>query len=546
MSLLENTLIQDIEEILKKEFDYSAEAGQVMLEIPKTAENGDYASNIAMRLTKVLGKKPRDVAEVITAGLADHDMLIKCEIAGPGFINFFVKPEKLAEVLKTVRSESDQYGSSDAGQGKKILVEYVSANPTGQLHVGHARGAAWGDSLLRVLNFAGYKADGEFYINDLGNQITMLSHSLYARYQQALGLEASLPEDGYHAQDIIDIAQDVIKQEGDAWLGRDQAEWEPYFKELGIKFELDRIKADLVTFGVRMDNWVSEKSLYDEGRVIKGLEGLKEGGFTYESEGALWFRSTDFQDDKDRVLIKSDGSYTYLVPDISYHLYKMERGYDQLVDLLGGDHHGYIARMDAALQAFGYVNAFEVDIIQMVRMIENGVEVKMSKRTGNAIALTELVDDIGIDATRYFFVSRALQTPLDFDMDLARSSSNDNPVFYAQYAHARICTILNSSGDLQELDKYTRLVHAKEIELMKLLNEFPSVVADAAATRQVHKVPNYIHTLAQTFHSFYGAVKVKDESQPELTQERLHLLDATRITLANALHIIGVSAPESM
>lgn len=546
MSLLENTLIQDIEEILKKEFDYSAEAGQVMLEIPKTAENGDYASNIAMRLTKVLGKKPRDVAEVITAGLADHDMLIKCEIAGPGFINFFVKPEKLAEVLKTVRSESDQYGSSDAGQGKKILVEYVSANPTGQLHVGHARGAAWGDSLLRVLNFAGYKADGEFYINDLGNQITMLSHSLYARYQQALGLEASLPEDGYHAQDIIDIAQDVIKQEGDAWLGRDQAEWEPYFKELGIKFELDRIKADLVTFGVRMDNWVSEKSLYDEGRVIKGLEGLKEGGFTYESEGALWFRSTDFQDDKDRVLIKSDGSYTYLVPDISYHLYKMERGYDQLVDLLGGDHHGYIARMDAALQAFGYVNAFEVDIIQMVRMIENGVEVKMSKRTGNAIALTELVDDIGIDATRYFFVSRALQTPLDFDMDLARSSSNDNPVFYAQYAHARICTILKSSGDLQELDNYTRLVHAKEIELMKLLNEFPSVVADAAATRQVHKVPNYIHTLAQTFHSFYGAVKVKDESQPELTQERLHLLDATRITLANALDIIGVSAPESM
>ena len=546
MSLLENTLIQDIEEILKKEFDYSAEAGQVMLEIPKTADNGDYASNIAMRLTKVLGKKPRDVAEVITAGLADHDMLIKCEIAGPGFINFFVKPEKLAEVLKTVRSESGQYGSSDAGQGKKILVEYVSANPTGQLHVGHARGAAWGDSLLRVLNFAGYKADGEFYINDLGNQITMLSHSLYARYQQALGLEASLPEDGYHAQDIIDIAQDVIKQEGDAWLGRDQAEWEPYFKELGIKFELDRIKADLVTFGVRMDNWVSEKSLYDEGRVIKGLEGLKEGGFTYESEGALWFRSTDFQDDKDRVLIKSDGSYTYLVPDISYHLYKMERGYDQLVDLLGGDHHGYIARMDAALQAFGYVNAFEVDIIQMVRMIENGVEVKMSKRTGNAIALTELVDDIGIDATRYFFVSRALQTPLDFDMDLARSSSNDNPVFYAQYAHARICTILKSSGDLQELDKYTRLVHAKEIELMKLLNEFPSVVADAAATRQVHKVPNYIHTLAQTFHSFYGGVKVKDGSQPELTQERLHLLDATRITLANALHIIGVSAPESM
>ena len=546
MSVLEKQIIEAIEVILKDQFDYQAEAGQVMLEIPKTVENGDYASNIAMRLTKVLQKKPRDIAEVIVAGLENHEMLNRTEIAGPGFINFFVKPEKLAEVLHIVRSQDKDYGASDAGEGRKILVEYVSANPTGQLHVGHARGAAWGDSLLRILNFAGYKADGEYYINDLGNQITMLSLSLYARYQQALGIDAELPEDGYHAQDIIDIAQDVIKLEGDAWLNRDQAEWEPHFKELGMHFELERIKKDLVTYGVRMDSWVSERALFNEGRVVKGLEGLKERGYTYESEGALWFRSTDFGDDKDRVLIKSDGAYTYLVPDISYHLYKMERGYDQLIDLLGGDHHGYIARMDAALQAFGYVNAFEVDIIQMVRMIENGVEVKMSKRTGNAIALTELVDDIGIDATRYFFVARALQTPLDFDMDLARSSSNDNPVFYAQYAHARICSILKSSNELEDISSYDLLTHPKEIELMKLLNEFPAVIADAAASRQVHKVPNYIHTLAQTFHSFYGAVKVKDETQVELTQQRLHLLDASRITIANALNLIGVSAPETM
>lgn len=546
MSLLENKIIKDIELILKEQFDYVAEEGQVRLEIPKTADNGDYASNIAMRLTKVLKKKPSDIAEVIVTGLKNHEMLNKVEIAGPGFINFFVKSDKLAEVIRVIRDAQERYGSSESGEGRRILVEYVSANPTGQLHVGHARGAAWGDSLLRVLNFAGYHADGEFYINDLGNQITMLSHSLYARYQQALGLEAELPEDGYHAQDIVDIAQDVINLEGDAWLGKPQEEWEPYFKDLGIRFELERIKDDLNTFQVRMDNWVSEKSLYDEGRVIKGLEGLKEAGYTYESEGALWFRSTDFKDDKDRVLIKSDGSYTYLVPDISYHLYKMERGYDVLVDLLGGDHHGYIARMDAALQAFGYVDAFEVDIIQMVRMIENGVEVKMSKRTGNAIALTELVEDIGLDATRYFFVSRALQTPLDFDMDLARSSSNDNPVFYAQYAHARISTILNSSEALEAVASYDLLSHPKEIELMKLLNEFPSVVADAALTRQVHKVPNYIHTLAQTFHSFYGAVKIKDETQPELTHQRLHLVDASRITLRNALNLIGVSAPETM
>lgn len=546
MSLLENTIIQDIETILKEQFDYTAEAGQVMLEIPKSADNGDYSSNIAMRLTKVLKRNPREIATVIVDHLEDHALLNRCEIAGPGFINFFVKADQLAEVLRVIRDADAEYGSSDAGAGKRILVEYVSANPTGQLHVGHARGAAWGDSLLRVLNFAGYKADGEFYINDLGNQITMLSHSLFARYQQAYGIDAVLPEDGYHGPDIVEIAQDVIKQEGDVWLSKPQEEWEPYFKDLGIKFELERIKADLTTFGVRMDNWVSEKSLYDEGRVVKGLEGLKERGYTYESEGALWFRSTDFQDDKDRVLIKSDGAYTYLVPDISYHLYKMERGYDELVDLLGGDHHGYIARMDAALQAFGYVNAFEVDIIQMVRMIEDGKEVVMSKRTGNAIALTELIQDIGRDATRYFFVSRALQTPLDFDMDLARSSSNDNPVFYAQYAHARICSILNQSDDLVAVESYDQLVHPKEIELMKLLNEFPSVVADAAKTRQVHKVPNYIHTLAQSFHSFYGAVKIRDTGSEDLTQQRLHLVDASRITLKNALNLIGVDAPETM
>lgn len=546
MNFIEETLVAAIEEIIKKEFGIEKESGLVMLEIPNKTENGDYATNIAMRLTKRVGKAPRDVASVIVEGLSDHEMISSIVVAGPGFINFFIKPDVMAGVIPIIRNLDRNYGSSDFGEGRKILLEYVSANPTGQLHVGHARGAAWGDSLLRILNFAGYKADGEFYVNDLGNQITMLSHSLFARYQQALGVDAKMPEDGYHAQDIKDIALDVIEQEGVVWLDKDQSLWEPYFKELGIKFELDRIKRDLVTFNVRIDNYVSEKSLYDEGRVEKSLNELKDRGFTYEADGALWLRTTDFKDDKDRVMIKSDGSYTYLVPDIGYHLYKLERGYDELIDLLGGDHHGYIARMEAALEALGYKDVFDVDIIQMVRLIEDGVEVVMSKRTGNAVGLIELVDDIGVDATRYFFVSRALQTPLDFDMTLARSKANDNPVFYAQYAHARICSILRTVGSVDEVKNLDALVHPKEIELLKHLNEFPSVVADAAKSRQVHKVANYIHNLSSLFHSFYGAVKVIDTENADATAQRVLLLDATRITLRNALDLIGVSAPEKM
>ncbi|NLW15226.1 MAG: arginine--tRNA ligase, partial [Erysipelothrix sp.] len=533
MNFIENNLIEGIKVSLKDLFDYDVADNFIMLEIPQRTEQGDYASNVAMRLTKELKKNPREIAQAIVDSVKDLDMISKVEVAGPGFINFFIKPEVLAKVIDNVLEQGATFGSSKAGNGEKVLVEYVSANPTGQLHVGHARGAAWGDALLRVLNFAGYKADGEFYINDLGNQITMLSHSLYARYQQALNIDAELPEDGYHAQDIIDIAQEVLELEGDVWLDKPQEEWEPYFKELGIRFELERIKKDLKTFGVRMDNWVSEKSLYDEGRVVKGLEDLKAAGYTYEAEGALWFRSTDFKDDKDRVLIKSDGSYTYLVPDISYHLYKMERGYDVLIDLLGGDHHGYIARMDAALQAFGYVDAFEVDIIQMVRMIEDGVEVKMSKRTGNAIALTELIDDIGLDAARYFFVSRSLQTPLDFDLDLARSQSNENPVYYAQYAHARISSLVKRVEGYTDPEVLDQLTHHKEIELLKMMNEFPGVVANTAASRNIQNIPNYIQSLSQMLHSYYGEVKVNDPSNMTLTSQRIKLLLAVQTTLRN-------------
>lgn len=546
MNQIETKIVSTIETIVLKEFGIEAESGLVMLEIPNNPEMGNYASNIAMRLTKRVGKPPREVASIIVEGLKDNSLIESINIAGPGFINIFMKADVLGSVINTIRDLGENYGKSNAGLNQKVLVEYVSANPTGQLHVGHARGAAWGDSLTRLLSFAGYDVLREYYVNDLGNQITMLSHSLYARYRQALGHEATLPEDGYHGEDIVAIAKSVVERVGDEWLDKPESQWVPYFKELGIEFELERIKHDLEAFRVGFDSWVSEKSLYDEGRVERTLESLKNKGVTYEHEGALWFRSTDFGDDKDRVLIKSDGSYTYLVPDIANHLYKIERGYLSMLNLWGGDHHGYIPRMVASLEALGYKDVLNVDIIQMVRLIENGVEVKMSKRTGNAVGLVDLAEDIGVDAARYFFVSRALQTPLDFDLGLARSRSNDNPVFYAQYAHARICSILRTVEHVERVEVIDKLTHEKEVELLKYLNEFPGVIADAAKNRTVHKIPNYIQQLAAYFHSFYGAVKIVDETKPELTLQRLNLLEATKITLRNALSLIGVEAPEKM
>lgn len=545
MNFIEKQIIEALEKALIEKFEYEPDPGFVMVEIPQRQEQGDYATNLAMRLTKILKMNPREIAQGIVDGVEDLDILNKVEVAGPGFINFFVKPKVLASVIDVVLEEDERYGSG-SDRKEKILVEYVSANPTGQLHVGHARGAAWGDSLTRIMKFAGYDVMREFYVNDLGNQITMLSHSLYARYREQFGLDFDLPEDGYHGKDIIEIAKEVKEQEGNKWVDVPKSEWEPYFKKLGIDFQLARIEKDLDTFGVHFDSWISEKSLYDDGRVEKVLDDLKQSGDTYEKDGALWFESTKYGDDKDRVLIKSDGSYTYLVPDIANHLYKIERGYHNMLNLWGGDHHGYIARMKAALESFGYKDVLEVDIIQMVRLIEDGKEVKMSKRTGNAIGLVELSDDIGVDAARYFFVSRSLQTPLDFDLTLARSQTNDNPVYYAQYAHARIESIIKRVGEYATPETYTRLTHPKEIELMKMINEFSNVVQNSAKTRNVQAIPNYIQDLSQMLHSYYGEVKINDQDNMDLTSQRVQLLKAVQITLRNALTLIGVSAPKSM
>lgn len=548
MNQIENKLKLSLIEATKKAYDQILEMQDIVIEIPKEKQHGDYASNVAMRLSKMVKKNPREIAETLIAALDFNGASIDtCDVAGPGFINFKMKQDSLTSIIGLVLSEKENYGKNNAGQGFKVNVEYVSANPTGDLHPGHARGAAMGDCVTRLMKMSGYDVTREFYVNDAGNQINNMALSLQARYLQACGIDASVPENGYHGPDLIKIANDLKEEYGQDYAHKDKSETIAFFKEKGLKAELQKLKDDLATFRVEFDIWSSEQSIYDRGMVEKGLDTLKKQGMTYEHESALWLRTTDFGDDKDRVLVKSDGSYTYLTPDIAYHLDKFDRGYQLLVDFLGADHHGYISRLKAAIQALGHDrNALEVDIIQMARMIKDGEEFKMSKRTGKAIALKDLIDLAGVDAIRYYFASRAADTHMDFDLDLAMKQTNENPVYYAQYAHARMCSIIKNSDRFEKTEDYSLITSSKEIDLLKQINEFPSVIADAAASRQPHKMCNYIAKLAQYFHSFYAESKVLDDENPILSAQRIALVEATAITLKNALNCIGVSAPEKM
>ncbi|MSA69883.1 arginine--tRNA ligase [Holdemania massiliensis] len=548
MNQIETNLKNCIMNAVKQAFDFDLKNDDVVIEIPKEKIHGDYSTNTAMRLTKQLHQNPRMIAQQLIDHLdLKQGSIAKCEIAGPGFINFFMESASLASVIGVVLQENENYGRSDAGQGLKVDVEYVSANPTGDLHPGHARGAAMGDSVTRLMKFAGYDVTREYYVNDAGNQIRNMALSLQARYLQACGVEAEVPEDGYHGPDLIKIAQDLKQEYGEELAHKDKAETYSFFRQQGLQAELAKLKADLAAFGVEFDVWTSEQSIYDRGMVDKALTTLKAQGMTYESEGALWLRTTDFGDDKDRVLVKSDGSYTYLTPDIAYHVDKFDRGYDKLIDFFGADHHGYIARLKAAVQSLGKnKDDLEVDIIQMARMVKDGEEFKMSKRTGKAVALKDLVEEAGVDAVRYFFVSRAADTHMDFDIDMAKKQTNENPVYYAQYAHARMCSILRSGADIALADHYELITHEKELDLLKHINEFASTVADAAKTRQPHKMCNYITRLAQLFHTFYADCKVLDRTNLELSAQRLALVKASEMTLRNALTLIGVSAPEKM
>ncbi|KSU60538.1 arginyl-tRNA synthetase [[Bacillus] enclensis] len=554
-------IVEKVQENLKSEIKAAVlKAGlasedqlpDIILETPKDKSHGDYSTNMAMQLARVAKKAPRMIAEDIMKNFDQSKASIeKMDIAGPGFINFFMNNDYLTDLIPLILDQDHEYGQSDAGKGERVNVEFVSANPTGDLHLGHARGAAVGDSLCNVLEKAGYKVTREYYINDAGNQIHNLAKSVEARYFQALGQDVAMPEDGYHGADIIGIGKQLAEEFGSKYAEASEDERYKFFREYGLKVEMSKLQKDLEMFRVPFNVWYSETSLYENGKIDAALSKLRENGHVYEEEGATWFRSTELGDDKDRVLIKNDGTYTYLTPDISYHQDKFERGHDVLINIWGADHHGYIPRMKAAVEALGFDREkLEVAVIQLVHLYKNGEKMKMSKRTGKAVTMRELVEEVGLDAVRYFFAMRSADTHMDFDLDLAVSQSNENPVYYAQYAHARICSILRQAEEsgLASEDRIdlSLIGTEKEIDLLKKLGEFPQMIADSAEKRTPHRVANYINDLASAFHSFYNANKVLDNENRELTTARLALVKAVRVTLQNALALIGVAAPEKM
>lgn len=538
--------------VLKAGLAEESQLPNVVLETPKDKTHGDYSTNMAMQLARVAKKAPRQIAEEIVAHFDKGKASIeKLDIAGPGFINFYMNNQYLTKLIPSVLEAGEAYGETNIGNGERVQVEFVSANPTGDLHLGHARGAAVGDSLCNVLSKAGYDVSREYYINDAGNQINNLALSVEVRYFEALGLEKPMPEDGYRGEDIIAIGKRLAEEYGDRFVNEKESERLAFFREYGLKYELEKLRKDLENFRVPFDVWYSETSLYQNGKIDKALEALREKGHVYEEDGATWFRSTTFGDDKDRVLIKKDGTYTYLLPDIAYHKDKLDRGFDKLINVWGADHHGYIPRMKAAIEALGYEKGtLEVEIIQLVHLYKNGEKMKMSKRTGKAVTMRDLIEEVGLDAVRYFFAMRSADTHMDFDLDLAVSTSNENPVYYAQYAHARICSMLRQGEEqgltpAADLD-FSHIQSEKEYDLLKTIGGFPEAVAEAAEKRIPHRVTNYIYDLASVLHSFYNAEKVIDPENEEKSRARLALMKATQITLNNALQLIGVSAPEKM
>ena len=529
--------------LIKNAINEDIDLDTIALEVPKDKEHGDYSSNIAMKISKMLNKNPRDLANLIKDNI-DMTNIIKVEIAGPGFINFYLKKDYLLDNINKVLKEKDEYGRSNVGNKEKINVEFVSANPTGLLHVGTSRGAAYGDSLCRILDNAGYDVTREYYFNDGGVQIENLGKSLKARYNTECGNIEEVPEDGYNGKELIDLAKKLYGAEKD----KKQNEPIEYFSKYA-SLELTRIiKEDLNDFRVSFDVWTSEQSIRNSGNIEKCLEILRNNGDLYEEEGATFFKTTKYGDDKDRVIIKSDGNYTYLVPDIAYHLDKINRGFTEIIDVLGADHHGYIGRLKASVEALGHdKNKIHIKMLQMVRLLRNGQEVKMSKRTGLTVTMRELIDEVGTDAARYFFAMRSLDTQMDFDIDLAKKKSNENPVYYICYAHARICAILNTNEiiDFNEKYKFETIKSDLAYNVLAKVYEFQEVAQKCALRKEIHLIANYVYDLASAFHSYYGNEKIITDNEKE-TKERLMLINAVKIVIANSLRLIGVQAPEKM
>ncbi len=514
---------------------------EITIDICKDKNHGDYASNIALVMAKNLHKSPMEIANLIKDNI-DSDVVCNVEVAMPGFINFTISPSYLLKTLDKILMMKNDYGRCDIGKNKKINLEFVSANPTGILHIGHGRGAVYGDSLARILNFIGYDVVREYYINDAGNQMNNLGISIKERYKELCGLDCNLPEDGYHGKEIIEIAKKIYSYYKDNKLDCDIS----FFKKEGLDILLDQIKHDLDTFRVNYEVFTSEQSLYDRGIVDNTLTKLKNSGNCYIEDGALWLKTTAYGDEKDRVLIKNDGNYTYLMPDIAYHIDKYERGFDKMIDVFGADHHGYINRLKGSLSMLGYdTNKLEVKILQMVRLIKDNQELKLSKRTGKTYTLMELIDDVGINAARFFFVAHSIDTQMDFDLDLATSQSNDNPIYYIEYANARISSILKSyKGDLDNL-KYSTICDANTYIILNKLCAFEDVVKVAGEKGLPHLIANYVYELASLFHSYYANVKIITDDV-EYTKDKIALLTAIKIVINNALNLIGIIPREEM
>lgn len=523
----------------------------VLLEVPPQKEFGDFATNIAMQSARIAHKSPRMIADVILKHL-DAPWLEKAEVAGAGFINFFLKHDIIYDTLCHILEQGKQYGQAPLRAEDTVQVEYVSANPTGPLHVGHGRGAAYGSALVNLLRAAGYNVQSEYYINDAGNQMNNLAVSVNARYLELLGKKAEIPENGYHGADIIDTARAIIEQDGDKYLQMDEKDRLEIFKNRAYEEKLKALKRDLESFNVTFDKWFSERTLHPEA-IKKACETLKGNGNMYEKDGALWLKSTAYGDDKDRVVIRDNGVPTYLAADIAYHKNKYERQFKKLINIWGADHHGYVARVKAAMAALGLdPNQLEILLLQMVSLFRNGELVKMSKRTGQAITLNELIEEVGTDAARYFFIMRSLDTQLDFDLDLAKSHSNENPVYYIQYANARIFSIYKQvaeNGDVFDMTwkntKWDKLKEERELALIKKMAAYPEEIRKAAADRAPHRIAHFVYEMAGLFHAFYNNCHII-QTDKELEEARLALVTAVQITIANCLAVLGISAPETM
>jgi arginyl-tRNA synthetase len=524
---------------------------EIQLEVPKNPEHGDFASNLAMTMAKAERRAPRQIAEVLVAALQDNPLFDRIEIAGPGFINFRLAPACWYAVLEQVMRDGAQYGRSQVGQGTRIQVEFVSANPTGPLHIGHGRGAVVGDAVAAVLRAAGFDVQREYYVNDAGNQVQTLGRSILLRLRELQGETIEFPEDGYQAGYVRDLAADLQKEKG-ALDNISEQEAIEVCVRFGVEKVLDWIAADLKAFGIEFDNWYSEKSLYERNMVDNELAKLKVKGLSYEQDNALWLKTTEYGDDKDRVLIKSDGSYTYFASDVAYHMEKFERGFDRVIDVWGADHHGYIPRMKAMLAGLGHPpEDLEVLLIQMVNLLRDGQPFTMGKRSGNFITLREVIDEVGSDACRFFFLMRRCDSQLDFDLELAKQQSTDNPVYYVQYAHARVCSINRNAAEAGVAQPQSpkvdlsKLALDEELALAKQLARFEEMIVGAALNYEPHRVVFFLQDLAAQFHSYYNRQRVLVDDFAT-TQARLYLVNCIRIVLANALHLLGVSAPEQM